>query len=118
MESFPFSFWTEGTNLSLLPLCSLCLSHRDTQVSGQWGPGALWSLSPAPAQAISVPSAHRGCSGMGQLCADTACGDAEQVLMAAQRPTAGPTGCLRDTELSGRTVSGGWVLPSSLPGFP
>lgn len=29
---------------------------------------------------------------MGQLCADTACGDAEQVLMAAQRPTAGLQG--------------------------
>lgn len=58
MESFPFSSWTEGTNLSLLPLCFLCLSCRDTQVSGQWGPGALWSLSPAPAQAISVPCVH------------------------------------------------------------
>lgn len=36
--------------------------------------------------------AHRGCSGTGQLCADAACGDAEQVLMAAQRPTAGLQG--------------------------
>lgn len=89
------------------------------QLSRQRGPGALWSLSPAPGQGTSVPCSDTlGCSGTGQPRADAGCGSAEQVLMAAQRPAPGPPGHLGDTELRGQTVSGGWVVPSSLTGFP